>query len=165
MSTAVTLGVFFIDTFIEKLFIYNHNKMSLLPAYLRVSPNVPETEGFSHRLRPYKIVGPFFVRWYLRLIVSINQVANRLIRNSNYMIACSADLSHRLLKSYGHFSDLMVEIALNHRHFEKRWFPRVKRMQQSMAHTYTVCARPQLIWGCVVYYTSSRSVTDKMGFR
>ena len=39
------------------------------------------------------------------------------------------------------FSHLWVKIALSHRHVEKLWFPQVKRIQQSTAHTFTVWAR------------------------
>ena len=58
---------------------------------------------------------------------------------------CSAYLSQRQFQSYGHCSDLGVEIALSHRHVEKRWFSLVKWLQQSTAHTFTMRAPPRLI--------------------
>ena len=45
--------------------------------------------------------------------------------------------SAQLLKRYGHFSGLGVEIALSHRHVDKRLFFRVKRIQQSTASMRT----------------------------
>ena len=41
--------------------------------------------------------------------------------------------SAQLLKRYGHFSGLGLEIAFSHRHVEKRQFFRVKQLQQSTA--------------------------------
>ena len=54
-----------------------------------------------------------------------NQVENSFLRISNISVPCPhAQLSGRTqvqsLKSYGHFSDLGVVIALSHRHVEKR---------------------------------------------
>ena len=51
------------------------------------------------------------------------------------------------LKSYDNFSDPGVEIALSHRHVEKRLFSRVKQIHESTTHTFTVWARPRLNTG------------------
>ena len=45
--------------------------------------------------------------------------------------------SAQLLKSYGHFFGLGVEIARSHRYVEKRQFFRVRRIQQSRASMRT----------------------------
>ena len=82
---------------------------------------VAET-GFSHRLTAYKILGLFFELSYLN-ISGNSQVENNFFRISNISVPCPhAQLGHvQSLKSYGHFSDLRVEIAVSHRHVEFFW--------------------------------------------
>ena len=85
---------------------------------------VAET-GVNHRLTAYKIVGHFFGLSYLN-ISGNNQVGSSFFRISNISIPCphaqlrGHTVIKHLLKSYGHISDLGVEIALSHRHVEKR---------------------------------------------
>ena len=74
--------------------------------------------GFSHRLTAYKIVGHFFGLSY-RKISGSNQVKNIFFLESVTFQSHARMLSSEVaqsLKSYGHFSDLGVGIALSHRH-------------------------------------------------
>ena len=82
---------------------------------------MPET-GFNHRLTAYKIVGHFFGLSYL------NISGNNQGKNSFFLESVTFQFHARMLisevaqslKRYGYFSDLEVEIALSHRHVEKR---------------------------------------------
>ena len=83
---------------------------------------VAET-GFSHILTAYKIVGHFFGLSYRKISVK-NQVEKSFFRISTILVPCphaqlrgSSEVAQSL-KSYGHFSDLGVGIALSHRHVE-----------------------------------------------
>ena len=76
---------------------------------------VAET-GFSHRLPAQKIVGHFFGLSYRKS--GSNQVKNIFLESVTFkfhtrMLSSEVALS---LKSYGHFSDPGVGIALSHRH-------------------------------------------------
>ena len=78
---------------------------------------VAET-GFSHRLSVYKFVGHFFGLSY-RKISGNNRVKNSFFLESVTFQLHAHMLSSEIaqsLKSYGHFSDPGVGIALSHRH-------------------------------------------------
>ena len=90
----------------------NHCAMSLAP--------VAET-GFSHRLTTYKIVGHFFGLSYRKISGSIIIRSKIVFLESVTFQFHARMLSSEVaqsLKSYGHFSDLGVGIALGHRHVE-----------------------------------------------
>ena len=74
---------------------------------------VAET-GFSHRLTAYKIVGHFFRQSYREKSGS-NQVKNSFLESVTFQFHARMLNSEdaQSLKSYGHFSDLGVGIALN----------------------------------------------------
>ena len=80
------------------------------------------SQTISHRLTAYKIVGHFFgLSYQIMNISGNNQGENSFFRISN--ISLPSPHAHlrggtQALKSYGHFSDLGVEIALSHRHVE-----------------------------------------------
>ena len=118
-----------------KICVHNHAGYELLRPRSTINPAdvvskrhppqlapVAET-GFSHRLTAYKIVGHFFGLSYWKISGS-NQVKNSFFRISNISVPClHAQLRVRgrtviisLIKSYGHFLDLGVRIALSHRH-------------------------------------------------
>ena len=74
------------------------------------------------------------------------------------------------LRSYGHFTNLGVQIALSHRRVEKRSFFRVKQIKESTAHTLTVRARPRLIistrrWPTVVSMLDWTDIGTTVGQR
>ena len=71
--------------------------------------------GFSHRLTAYKILGHFFGLSYLN-ISGNNQVEESVACQSHAPLLRSEVAQSS--KSYGHFSDLRVEIALSRRHVE-----------------------------------------------
>ena len=77
---------------------------------------VAET-GFSHKLTAYKIVGHFFGLSY-RKISGSNQVKNRFLESVTFQfhVRMLSSVVAQSLKSYEHFSDLGVGIALSHRH-------------------------------------------------
>ena len=115
-----------------KICVHNHAGYELLRPRSAINPAdvvskrhppqltpVAET-GFSHRLTAYRIVGHFFGLSY-REITGSNQVKNSLFLESvaSQFHACmlSSEVAQSLLiKSYGHFSDLGVGIALSHSH-------------------------------------------------
>ena len=75
--------------------------------------------GFSHRLTAYKIVGHFFGLSHLNISVTY-QVENIFFKSVTFQFRArmlSSEVA-KSLKSYGHFSDLVVEIALSHHHFD-----------------------------------------------
>ena len=76
--------------------------------------------SFSHILTAYKVVGHFFGQSYLNISWN-NQVGNTFFRISIISAPCPhAQLRGRtaIKKSYGHVSDLGVEIALSYRYVE-----------------------------------------------
>ena len=92
-------------------------------------------------LKPVQNRGKYF--WTVRLI---SKICPRIITSKIvFLESVTFQLHTRMLnsqpaqslKSYGHFSDLRVEIALRHRHAVKRRFFRVKRIQQSTASERT----------------------------
>ena len=86
--------------------------------------NVHKNEGFSHRLNPYKAV-QLHLGVYIRHMAAIDPLNNSIISISNISptFAHHQFISGTLLKCGGHFSGFVVEIALSHRHVEKRRFP------------------------------------------
>ena len=98
--------------------------------------------GFSYRLTAYKIVGHLLGLSYLH-ISGNNQVENIFFRISNISVLCPhAQLRAQSLKSYGHFSDLWVVIALSHRHVE---FYQVKQIHQSTVLESTTRPTPMFV--------------------
>ena len=115
---------------IDLVIMLTHFKEIIIEQYKlhhlrRTSPNVVEaeleTERPSHRLRPLKKVEILF-----ELVISMSW--SRIIRSIKGLLESPAfTLLHRMLssfvatplKSYLHFSDLGVEIALGHRHVKK----------------------------------------------
>ena len=126
---------------------------------LNVAETELKTEGFSHRLRPYKIVEVFFVRSYRRLGLD-DQVANRFIRISNisatwsYAQLICRTFIKKLWAFFGPYRSLWVTAILK----KNAYFSWVKQMQQSTAHTFTGWARSRLavlqleMYGCVYTY-------------
>ena len=82
----------------------------------RLAP-VAET-GFSHRLTVYKFVGHFFGLAYLNQGIIRSKIfflESETIQLNARMLSSEVAQS---LNSYGHFSELGVEIALSHPHVE-----------------------------------------------
>ena len=90
-----------------------------------ISPKVAETESepevISHRLRPYKIVGHYFGRSYLRL--GLDNSGRKWVFLESVTFQPHAHILSAFvatsLSRYGHF---VVEIALSHSHVKKSYF-------------------------------------------
>ena len=80
------------------------------------------TKAEDISLNDPKTSRPRIIRWKIDLLESVTFKLQDRMSNS---------FSAQSLKSYGHFSDIEVEIPLSHHHVEKRWFFRVKWMRQS----------------------------------